>query len=192
MCQDHLTPLIFFFSNQSFSEKHLKYNVAIHCYEGVKTQKLTKVIFIVAAAIIILSFLALAAIAAGAVLFLVVVPHATSMYHAPTATPTPTPTLVQSDWQQDILAHQSMPEHHLSGKAFSSNQHAILITTSNGENYWTYCGAAGDYDMTIRTDAKEYTFSVYEMPEMSRVYGSNWKQFSPNGNDVVNVDCANM
>jgi hypothetical protein len=151
------------------------------------------VILVIASAIIILAFLVLAAIAAGAVLFLVVVPHAATMYHAPTATATPTPvaTVVLNDWQQ-LTERQAMPEHHISGKAFSSNTHAILITSSNGESYWGYCGAAGEYDMTIRTNAKEYTFSVYEMPEMSRVYGSNWKQFSQSGNDVVNVDCANM
>lgn len=149
-----------------------------------------KLIVGIATLFVALAFIMLAVATVGIVAYFVLIPHA--QHYMATPTPTVEPAPAALSMTEQIFQQQKMPEHRISGKVFDDNQHAVLITSSNGESFWGYCGACGDYDMTIRTDAREFTFSVYQMPEMSRVYGSNWIAFSPSGSNAYNVDCSNM
>ncbi len=109
-----------------------------------------------------------------------------------TVTPMPVPASDAQIIGQALEAQESMPSHHVSGKAFYDNTHTVLITSDTGTQVWASTGEDGTYKADIKTTGKSFTVSVYENNGATLVYTSKWYLFSPSGSDVVDVDSANM
>jgi hypothetical protein len=144
-----------------------------------------KLIIGIGTLVVAAAFLLLAVATVGIVAYFVLIPHA---QHA-LATPTPQPT--QATMVEFIAGQQAMPTHLVKGNAFHNNQHSVLIIDGHGNQHWTYTGASGEYEAFVKTDAKDYTVTIYDHQGDIVYSDQTWRVFSPSGVDVVNIDSSN-